>query len=62
MYKLTNAITPDLLWNTIHMDWQCMHLDMNDQQVTLPPTVTIPLKDKIRAHHMLEKKILISNL
>ena len=63
MYKLTNAIAPSglsiqksFLWDTIHFDWQCMHLHMNGQPLTLPTTVTIPLKDKIRAHHMLAKE------
>ena len=44
------------LWVTIHFDWQCMCLHMNGQPVTLPMTVTIPLKDKIRACHMLSKE------
>ena len=63
MYKQTNAIIPDglpiqksFLLDTIHFDWQCMHLHMNGWPVTLPTTVTIPLKDKIRAHHILAKE------
>ena len=63
MYKLSNAITPDglsvqksFLWDIIHFDWQYMHLHMNSQPVTLPTTVIIPLKDHIRAHHMLAKE------
>ena len=55
MYKLTNAITPDGLL-TVYFDWPCMCLHMNGQPVTLPTTVTIPLKDKIRPHCMLAKE------
>ena len=65
MYKLTNVIIPDkiliqksFLLDTIHFDWQCMCLHMNGQPVTLPATVTIPLKDKIRVHHMLAKEVI----
>ena len=56
MYKLENTITPEqmsyhksFLWDTIHFEWHSVHFHMNDQHVNLPSSVTIPLKDKIRA-------------
>ena len=63
MYKLENYITPEqmsypklFLWDTIHFEWHSMHLHMNGQPVNLPSSVTMPLKDKIRARQMLAKK------
>ena len=63
MYKLENAITPEqmsydksFLWDTVHFEWNSMHLHMNGQPVNLPSSITIPLKDKIRAWQVLAKE------
>ena len=60
MYMLENTITPEQMsyhkslgLDTIHFEKNFMHLHMNGQPVNLPPSVTIPLKDKIRARWML---------
>ena len=63
MYKVENAITTEqtsylkpFLWDRGHFEWHSMHLNMNGQPVNLPSSVTIPLKDKIRARQMLPKE------
>ena len=69
MYKLKNAITPEqmsyhksFLWDTIHFEWYSMCLHMNGQPVNPPSSITIPVRDKIRAKQMLAKKISIYSL
>ena len=63
MYKLENAITPEqmsyhksFLWDTIYFEWHSTCLHINGQMVNLPSSITIPLKDKIRAKKMLAKE------
>ena len=63
MYRLMNAVGPDglsyskaYLWDIIHFDWHETCLYMNSQIVSLPTSVTIPLKDKIRARRMINKE------
>ena len=62
MYKLENPIGPDslsysktCLWDTLHFDWQDTSLYLNSQLISLPPSVTLPLKDKIRARRMIQQ-------
>ena len=63
MYKQENAITLEqmfyhksFLWDTNHFEWHSIWFHMNGQPVNLPSSVTIPLKDKIRARQMLAKE------
>ena len=62
MYKLKSPINPEqmlhtksFLWDTFKFTWDSMILYMNGHLVDLPLSVFVPLKDKIRACHMVVK-------
>ena len=43
-------------WDTIHLKWHSICLHMNGTPENLPSSITIPLKDKIRARWMFAKE------
>ena len=62
MYKVKCPITAEemsytksFLWDMIKFTWDNMRLHMNGHLVDLPLSVFVPLKDKIRACHMVTK-------
>ena len=49
------SYTKSFLWDMIQLTWDNMRLHMNGHSVDLPLSVFVPLKDKIRAWHMVAK-------
>jgi hypothetical protein len=47
------TLRTDLLWDTIHLDWDQVNITSADQCVAMPTEITIPLIDKIRVRHTL---------
>ena len=46
------------IWNVLEIEWKDISMTLNGNEINLPRSVVIPLRDKIRARKLLRKQLL----